>query len=78
MKPLLICELMSSAEIRLHQIFIYTIRANHVLICLYFLDICCVNMVLESNVCRRTSPPWSENIIIFILSLEFRFDHGRK
>ena len=36
---------MSSAEIRLHQIIIYTIRASHVLFCLYFQDICCVNVI---------------------------------
>ena len=43
--PLLICELMSSAETHLHQTLIYTVRDNHVLFCLYFLDIYCVNMI---------------------------------
>ena len=43
--PLLICEFMSSAETRLQQTLIYTVRANHVLFCLYFLDIYCVNII---------------------------------
>ena len=45
--PLLICEFTSSAETRSHQTLIYTVRANYVLFCLYFLDIYCVNIILN-------------------------------
>ena len=43
--PLFICEFMSSAETRLHQTLIYTVRANLVLFCLYFPDIYCINII---------------------------------
>ena len=37
--PLFICEFMSSAKTCLQRTLIYTVRVNHVLLCLYFLDI---------------------------------------
>ena len=43
--PVLICEFMSSAETRLQQTLIYTVHVNHVLLCLFFLDIYCVNII---------------------------------
>ena len=43
--PLLICEFMSSVETRLHQTSTYTVRANHVLFCLHFLDICFIYII---------------------------------
>ena len=36
---------MSSAETRLQQTLMYTVRVNHVLLCLYFLDIYYVNII---------------------------------
>ena len=43
--PLFICEFMSSTETCLQRTLIYTVRVNHVLLCLYFLDIYCVNTI---------------------------------
>ena len=43
--PLFICEFMSSAKTCLQRTLIYTVRVNHVLLCLYFLDIYCVNII---------------------------------
>ena len=40
-----IIEFMSSAETRLQQTLIYTVGANHLLFCLYFLNIYCVNII---------------------------------
>ena len=45
--PLLICEFMSSDDTRLQQTLIYTVLVNHVLFCLYFLDIYFVNIILN-------------------------------
>ena len=43
--PLFIFEFMSSAKTCLQRTLIYTVLVNHVLLCLYFLDIYCVNTI---------------------------------